>query len=589
MLFTQKWCSNLDPANCKFISDTHNSLEHASVKDIESLEEHFTVVENALGKITTKLESLKDECFNEEHGLKVKISSLKNREKKEYENKYKIYKNHKEEAEDEKTLMISNAQRADLLAHQNTNALVYAAATALRKMPVMTRWVYAFLMTILVIFPIFLTSIVYAAPQLASMKIRNTNVGRLVFYSDAAGLTFLLYCLLCNSRFGNRNVSAKSLRSLGALLISLTTSLLIYECFFTTSWEIAELVITVVAVMPLSMMVGVMYAKSRLALSTKYGLYVVVGVITPLMYFLPIINTEMRPVQYMMLFAVPTVSSIIFITSIMEQKYKIDSLKVLSFMFLFLVFPLFVVIPINAPIGISINKLLQFQYLDGSFSFSQLAVPLSFIVSALATAACILFFVVKFVFGKHLLKYLSPKHLFKSLKEMFASIHLNYWFIHIVILVIEVAVLIFAYGASIPSRRNGMIVLAMTMPVLHAIGFVGRNAKFKFRYRILLFVFCLLPLVSGIIFIVLSRNGVGDYMSLGLGLVAVPPALTFFWILIWGGKDYLANRKFRNYELVVSRIAVLCCMMCLIPFGVGLLSFSSRLPWLTHAFVLHLH
>jgi hypothetical protein len=51
-------------------------------------------------------------------------------------------------------------------------------------------------MTILVIFPIFLTSIVFAAPQLASMKIRNTNVGRLMFYSDAAGLTFLLYCLL---------------------------------------------------------------------------------------------------------------------------------------------------------------------------------------------------------------------------------------------------------------------------------------------------------------------------------------------------------------------------------------------------------
>ena len=104
MLFTQKWCSNLDPANCKVISDTHSSLEEASVKDIESLEEHFTVVENALGKITTKLESLKDECFNEEHGLKVKISSLKNREKKEYENKYKIYKNHKEEAEDEKNI-----------------------------------------------------------------------------------------------------------------------------------------------------------------------------------------------------------------------------------------------------------------------------------------------------------------------------------------------------------------------------------------------------------------------------------------------------------------------------------------------------
>ena len=60
-----------------------------------------------------------------------------------------------------------------------------------------------------------------------------------------------------------------------------------------------------------------------------------------------------------------------------------------------------------------------------------------------------------------------------------------------------------------------------------------------------------------------------------MGLVAVPPALTFFWILIWGGKDYLANRKFRNYELVVSRIAVLCCMMCLIPFGVGLPTFFS--------------
>ena len=542
-------------------------MDYAPAVNADKIEKHFDVIVDASDKITAKLETLREECYNDTTGLKEKIRTLKVREKKEYETKYKMYKKQRETAEDEMTLMISNNQRKDLVAKQKTNFIIYSFGTILRNLSISIRWIYALLITLLVIFPIFLTCSYYAVPELAGMQVNETNFGQLVFFSDAIGITFALYIFLCNSRFGNRNVSAKTLMFAGVLLVALLMSLLLYDFLFTIRWEVAEVIFVAAVGIPLSMILGIMYAKSRVHLSTKFALLVIVGVMAPLIYILPRMDNRMRPAQIMICIAVPTMSFAIFGFSLIEKIYNFDSVKALSYMFLFIVFPLFVIIPISAPNGLSIEKLMQ---RDPDEGFSQYVILFSLLIAAVSILALVIATVYRVTVGRRFLNYMRPKYIREQIQKLLEEVELYYWVLHIMILLIEISILITAYRLALPSSRYGLLVLSMAVPVIHTVGFSGLNAKLKYRHQIMVLIFCFIPLLSGIVILFLFKDTGSNITSLGLGLIVIPPALTVFWILLWAGKDYLSNKKFRNYELVLARTAVIFCLVCMIPFGIGL-------------------